>query len=74
MNFRGKYENFACSVCNEELESQKHIIEECEKLRRMTINKNVEYEKLFGENVRQQLEITKCFIENMKLKSKFENL
>ena len=56
-----------------EYESQQHIIE-CLEIRKMkeTDNKIIEYEKLFGENVENQLKIAKCFLENMNIKSKLE--
>ena len=34
--------------------------------------KVVEYENILGENVNKQLEVVKCFIENMKIKAKLE--
>ena len=36
------------------------------------MTKIIEYEKLFGENVRIQKEIVNCFMENMKIKSELE--
>ena len=73
MNYRGEFENLQCTICDEEYESQQHIIE-CLEIRKMkeTENKIIEYEKLFGENVEKQLEIAKCFLENMNIKSKLE--
>ena len=35
-------------------------------------NENVKYENLYGENVKQQLEVGKLFMENMNIKSKLE--
>ena len=35
--------------------------------------KMLEYENILGENVKKQLEIVKCFIENMRIKEKLEN-
>ena len=73
MNYKGNYENLDCSVCNKENESQKHIIECSEILKhRKDMTKVIEYEKLFGENVRIQKEIVNCFMENMKMKSELE--
>ena len=34
-------------------------------------NQNIEYEKIFEENVRKQVQIAKDFLENMKIKRKF---
>ena len=46
------------------------------KIRAMKATDNycIEYEKLFSENVRKQVEIAKCFMENMNLKSKLEKM
>ena len=54
------FENLKCSVCKIENESQKHIIE-CNEIRKLRGNsfKSVEYENLFGENVKKQLDIMK---------------
>ena len=72
-NYRGRFENFECSLCNKDMETQQHIIE-CKSIRNVkkTENENVKYENLYGENVKQQLEIAKLFIENMNIKSKLE--
>ena len=76
MNYRGKHENLNCSVCQNELESQKHILQECKILKSMEKSNDysVEYEKLFGENVKKQIEIAKRFNENMNSKLKMEKL
>ena len=62
MNFKRNFENLKCSLCKIENESQKHIIE-CNEIRKLRGNsfKSVEYENLFGENVKKQLEIMKYF-------------
>ena len=72
-NYRGRFENFECSLCNEDMETQQHIIE-CKSIRNVkkTENENVKYENLYGENVKNQLKIAKLFIENMNIKSKLE--
>ena len=72
-NYRGRFENFECSLCNEDMETQQHIIE-CKSIRNVkkTEHENVNYENLYGENVKQQLKIAKLFIENMNIKSKLE--
>merc|ERR1711954_609057 len=68
MNMKGKFENLECSVCNSENESQIHIMECSEISKHKEIKeKIVEYENILGENVKKQLEIVKCFIENMKI-------
>ena len=77
-NFKWKYDKLECNICEkEEEESQKHIIEECMELNK---NKNEEFEKMpryeeiFKNNVRNQIKITRIFIENMKRKKELENL
>ena len=73
INFRGKYENLECGVCKEVEESQKHIIE-CREILKMKENdgKTPDYENLFGENVKKQVEIAKTFTENLKIKNRLE--
>ena len=72
LNFREKYENLECKVCKIDEESQKHLYEcsEIMKIRNIK-NQNIEYEKIFEENVRKQVQIAKDFLENMKIKRKF---
>ena len=73
VNFRGNYENLECRICKNEEESQTHVYD-CEELRKMRKfqGKKVEYEKLYGENVRLQKEIANYFTENMKILSQME--
>ena len=73
INLKGNFENLLCSVCNNENESQQHIIE-CKEIskHKKNVTKRLDYEKLFGENVRKQMEIANDFIESMKIKSKLE--
>ena len=63
----GNYENLECRICKKEEESQKHVYE-CDEIRKIRKynGKIVEYEKIFGENLRLQKEIAKYFAENMK--------
>ena len=70
LNLRGNYENLECRICKKEEESQKHVYE-CDEIRkiRKSNDKIVEYEKIFGENLRLQKEIAKYFAENMKIVS-----
>ena len=72
LNFRGKYENLECRVCKSNEESQKHVYEcnEIMKIRKIK-NQKIEYEMIFKENVRKQVQIAKDFLENMKIKSNF---
>ena len=69
VNFRNKYEVLECDICKDEEETQKHILE-CDEILKNT-NKNIketEYDELFKDNVTNQTEIAKMFIENMKIK------
>ena len=68
-NFRGKYDNFECELCNEEDENQKHMLECKEIMKKIKVEVKIpEYDELFKGNVRKQLEIAKAFLENMKIK------
>ena len=68
-NFRGKYDNFECELCNEEDENQKHMLECKEIMKKIKVEVKIpEYDELFKGNVREQLEIAKAFLENMKIK------
>ena len=69
INLRGKYETLECTVCKDEEESQKHIME-CREIVKLRNNykKSPEYNKLFDGNITDKLEISKKFLENMKIK------
>ena len=69
INSRGKYETLECEVCKEEEESQNHIME-CKEIVKFRKNykKPPNYNKLFDGNFKEQLEISKDFLENMKIK------
>ena len=70
-NYKGSYETYACEVCKEKDESQEHIMECMEILKlRKSFTKPPEYNKLFDGNLESQLEISKHFLENMKIKKK----
>ena len=73
MNYKRSFENLDCSACNEEKESQKHIME-CKKIMKLKENdkKDLNYEKIFGENVKNQIEIATYFEENLRIKYKME--
>ena len=70
---RGKYESIECNLCQEE-EFQKHIINciELNKYARQNDRKNIEYEEIFKQNVRNQMVIMKKFRENMRIREKME--
>ena len=75
LNFRGKFEHLECRECKIEEESQKHVYE-CDEIRKKSKLKVkiVEFEKVFGENVKLQGEISKYFMENMKIINKMEQI
>ena len=67
-NYRGKYDNIECDLCNEEEESQEHILK-CKEIMKNENKVEVpEYDKLLDGSVKFQLEIAKMFNENMKKK------
>ena len=70
LNFRSKYENLECRACFREDESQKHIYECIEVIKNnQNKTKMIQFENIFGENTRYQVEIAKIFLENLnKLK------
>ena len=71
INYRGKYENLECDLCNEEEESQEHILKCKEIMKESKDIKVPEYAKLLDGSVKVQLEIAKMFNENMKKKKEF---
>ena len=73
LNFRGKFENLECRVCEKSDESQKHAYECAEILKIRKLKKQkIEYENIFEENKRKQIQIAKDFKENMKILSKVD--
>ena len=73
LNFRGKFENFECRVCNNNEESQKRAYAciEIMKIRKMEKQK-IENNNVFDENVIKQVQIARDFTENMKILSKVD--
>jgi hypothetical protein len=71
LNFRGKHETFECDVCHEEDENQEHLLK-CRQINKHKKNERnlPDYEKLFGNNLKDQIEIAKCVIENLKIRKK----
>ena len=61
------YETFKCRACGDENETQNHVLN-CKIL--LEMNKDSEkqqYEKLFSNNLNDQIKICKQFRENMKI-------
>ena len=74
MNFKRKYENYECEVCDEEFETQKHVLE-CTKLLNMNENSDEifipKYEKLLNGTPNEKVEIASLFKENMNKRKQF---
>ena len=68
MNFRGMHEELTCDVCQEENETQEHVLE-CKE-----INKNdqdeIEYAKIDNGNVCEMVKIARRFRRNIKIRDK----
>ena len=60
-------------VCKTEDETQQHIIQ-CKEINRIRKNKKEppEYEGLYENNVEKQVNLVRHFLENVKIKEKFE--
>ena len=72
MNFKRKYEDFKCIACNEEEETQKHVLE-CKEIQKKQPNlKVLEYEKLFDGNLNDKIQIARNFKEKMDIREKFK--
>ena len=73
MNFKGKYENLDCDICNEENETQIHLIE-CKEINKneREYEKPPEYEELFKTNIQNQLKLVRKFLKNIKIREKMK--
>ena len=73
LNFKGKYENLECRSCKIEEESQEHAYE-CIEIRKKRENKTkmIEFEKIYGENAKNQAEIAKIFREMLEIRRKMQ--
>ena len=72
-NYKGKYENLECFACENDEETQKHIIIKCKILNENCEQSIPEYEEIYTGNVKKKMIIVKRFLENMKLKEKWKN-
>ena len=67
-NFKGKFDNIECELCNEhEEENQKHIMH-CKRLNKTENKMILKYDEILKRNVKKQLLIVRRFIENMKIR------
>ena len=66
VNFKGKYENLECQGCKIEEESQKHLFE-CNEImkKRKKIKKDQEFEEIYVENPRNNTVIARQFLKNI---------
>ena len=74
-NFKTMYNNLDCNLCNEDtVQSDAHLLE-CSYLintsTQLNNNHTSEYEDIFGDN-KEQLRITKLYMNLFKIKSNFE--
>ena len=74
MNFKGIYDQYMCNACEKEEESQEHIIQ-CEEL----LKRNEEgvqapvYEKIFKGRVKEQVKVARIFQQHMDIKAKMKD-
>ena len=70
MNMKNFYDTYECRACKKEYENDKHVTQECSTLMRMNKEYSIEvpdYEKIYEGNPKEQLEISRIFIRNMKI-------
>ena len=72
--FRGKYEDFKCKICNENLEENQEHILKCKILNKFENEKNIEYGEILKSDVKKQIRIVRKFLENMKYRKKFKEV
>ena len=69
MNFKGMHEEWTCQVCQEDNETQEHIVQECKKMNINDLEK-IEYEKINHGNVEEMLKIARKFKRNIERRDK----
>ena len=74
MNMKGIYDEYECKVCEEENETQEHIYEcrEIWKMRKKEQIKNPSYEKIMNGSIKEKLEVSRIFKENMTIHEKYK--
>ena len=74
-NFRNKNETLECDLCNNENESQRHVLE-CEEIlkQKKEYGQQPKYEEILEDNVKNQAEIAKLFIENLKIRKQINEI
>ena len=75
LDFKGKSENFACNIYENEDETQKHTIE-CPLINkeRKLYTKPQEYEELYKRNIQSPFENCKAFLRKYEDKEKIKKL
>ena len=68
MNFRGMHEELTCDVCQEENETQEHVLE-CKEINKND-QENIEYAKIENGNVCEMVKIARRFRRNIKIRDK----
>ena len=74
-NLKGIYDTYECSLCGKEEETQTHILE-CEVLNGKNDSENndeepiIDYEEIFGNDVKELVNIARKFKKNMTIKEK----
>ena len=68
MNMKTQYSTYECSICQEENESQKHIYE-CKEILKKKNDKSemINYEEIMNGTVDEKYAVARNFRENMKL-------
>ena len=68
MNMKTQYSTYECSICQEENESQKHIYE-CKEILKKKNDKSemINYEEIMNGNVDEKYAVARNFRENMKI-------
>ena len=71
-NFKSKYENIDCENCHEE-ENQQHVLT-FKILNKLENDEIPEYDEILKNNIKNQLQIAKKFIKNMKIRKKSKQI
>ena len=73
INLKGLYDTYECEVCMNEDESQKHIYRcpEILRIRNIKFDEIPDYEKIMNGSIKEKLEISRIFEENLKINEEF---
>ena len=75
MNLKGLYDTYECQVCMNDDESQEHINKctEIWRVRNVKFDEIPDYENIMNGSVKQKLEISRIFKENLRIHEEFTN-